>query len=300
MSTLKGATTSSQVSLPLKWFMPSPQADKCLRAQTIGGKGAFNGKLAKWIIGLMPPHEQYVEPFFGGGSVLLHKNPEGVSEVANDLNSELINFWAVLRTPEWFAEFQRCIEATPFSEAMFQCAANPRLAELFSGAVDRAVQFFILCRQSRQGLQKDFATLSKNRTRGGMNEQVSSWLTAVEGLPDVHARLKRVVVLNRPASEVIRQMDTPATVFYLDPPYLHETRSTVDAYKHEMSVEDHQALLEQLAGIKGKFLLSGYRSGIYDVAAESQGWNRHDYQIANNASSAAVKEVKTECLWTNF
>jgi len=273
------------VSIPLKWH---------------GGKGAFNGKLAKWIIGLMPPHICYVEPFFGGGSVLLHKKPEGVSEVVNDLNSELINFWAVLRAPEWFTEFKRCIEAVPFSEAMFENAKNPRFAELSNGAVDRAVRFFIRCRQSRQGLQKDFATLSKNRTRGGMNEQVSSWLTAIEGLADVHARLKRVVILNQPAIEVIRKTDVETTMFYIDPPYLHETRSTTGEYKHEMDTVDHRELLSVLAGIKGKMLLSGYRSALYDEFAASNNWNRHDFQIPNNASSSASKETKTECLWANF
>lgn len=277
---------SSQVTLPLKWH---------------GGKGAFNGKLAKWIISLLPPHAHYVEPFFGGGSVLLHKDPEGVSEVVNDLHQELINFWAVLRADEWFQEFVRCVSAVPFSEAMFDAAkTNPRCAELAGSAVDRAVQFFILARQSRQGLMKDFATLSRNRTRGGMNEQVSAWLTAIEGLPDVHARLKRVVILNRPATDVIRQQDGLGTCFYLDPPYLHETRSTTGEYAHEMTEDDHRKLLTVLASIEGRFLLSGYRSGLYDQYADLHGWLRHEYAIPNNAASGASKEIKTECVWTNF
>ena len=271
---------------PLKWH---------------GGKGAFNGKLAKWIISLMPSHTHYVEPFFGGGTVLLHKNPEGVSEVVNDLNSELMNFWAVLRAPEWFAEFSRCVSAVPFSEAMFDAAeTNAKYAEIAGEWVNRAVQFFIRCRQSRQGLQKDFATLSRNRTRGGMNEQVSAWLTAVEGLPDVHARLKRVVILNRPALHVIEQQDGPNTCFYLDPPYVHETRETTGDYVHEMTREDHFNLLCVIARIEGKFLLSGYQSSLYEGFAQQNGWTRHEFPIVNNASGKSEKEIKTECVWTNF
>ncbi len=30
---------------------------------------------------------------------------------------------------------------------------------------------------------RDFATLSRNRTRSGINEQVSAWLNVIEGLP---------------------------------------------------------------------------------------------------------------------
>lgn len=272
--------TAEQLSQPLKWH---------------GGKGAFNGKLAKWIISLMPPHTHYVEPYFGGGAVLLNKDPEGVSEVINDCNGELMNFWNVLATtPD---RMLRALWGTPFSEVAFDNAVKD-LAD--NDAVRRATAFFIRCRQSRQGLQKDFATLSRNRTRGGMNEQVSAWLSAVEGLPDVHARLKRVVVLCREARDVIIQQDGQQTCYYLDPPYLHETRVTTKGYKHEMSPEDHVLLLQTLKQIKGKFLLSGYYSELYHNYAVGNGWKRHEFEIVNNASSAGVKEIKTECVWTNF
>ena len=140
--------------------------------------------LAKWIIGFMPKHTHYVEPFFGGGSVLLRKGSEGVSEVANDLNRELANFWNVLRSPEYFDQLVRRIEATPFGERVFEASGQSGLEAANSSIVNRAWAFFVRARQSRQGLMKDFATLSRNRTRRGMNEQVSSWLTAIEGLPD--------------------------------------------------------------------------------------------------------------------
>ncbi len=202
--------------------------------------------LAKWIIEQMPPHTHYVEPFFGGGSVLLSKDPEGVSEVANDRNCELINFWRVLRSEIEFEKFCRAVQATPFSKVEFDEASY-----LSMDPVTRAVRFFIRNRQSRQGLMRDFATLSRNRTRRGMNEQVSSWLTAVDGLPEVHDRLKRVVIHNVPAVAVILSQDGPNTLFYCDPPYVHETRTARDAYEAEMSDDDHEELLYTLSQIEG-------------------------------------------------
>jgi len=84
--------------------------------------------------------------------------------------------------------------------------------------VHDAVSFFVECRMSLAGRGDQFAPLSRTRTRRGMNEQASAWLSAVDGLRAVHRRLRRVVVLNRPAIEVIQGQDGPDTLFYLDPP----------------------------------------------------------------------------------
>jgi DNA adenine methylase len=132
-----------------------------------------------------------------------------------------------------------------------------------------------------------------------MNEQASAWLTAVDGLPAVHTRLRRVVILNRPAMDVIPQQDGPQTCFYLDPPYVPFTRVALDAYGlHEMSAADHEALLRLLLTVKGKVLLSGYRSGMYDEIL--QGWARHDFDLPNNAAGGGHKRRMTECLWLNY
>jgi DNA adenine methylase len=134
-----------------------------------------------------------------------------------------------------------------------------------------------------------------------MNEQVAAWLSVIEGLPAVHARLKRVVILNQPALDVTRTQDGPRTLFYLDPPYAHETRATTGEYgQHEMTTHDHLVLLRTLMGIEGRFLLSGYRCDVYDEAAATGGWNRHDFELPNNASGSKAKKRMTESVWTNF
>lgn len=294
----------SKVAGPLKWH---------------GGKC----DLASWIIGLMPPRCKnpndpaeddpgwlhYVEPYFGGGAVLLANDPEGISEVVNDKNGELIHFWQTLANPVQFDRFQRVMQATGFGKPIYDQAAesDAALTELIDsrvpGAVDRlgrAVRFFIRCRQSLAGRMKGFTGITKTRTRRGMNNEVSAWLSCIEGLPAVHERLKRVLILNDDALTVIRKQDGPRTLFYLDPPYLHETRATTGEYAHEMTKADHVILLELLCGIKGRFLLSGYPSATYDEYHGLQGWKRHEMKINNHAAGGKTKRVMTECVWTNF
>ena len=286
-------TTRAAAAQPLKWH---------------GGKSYLAGK----IIDLMPTRVansnapaaddpgwvHYVEPYFGGGAVLLAQDPEGISEVVNDVNGELTNFWDVLKSPVDFADLQRTLSLTPCSKVEFERACS--ISEIAS-PVERAAAFFIRNRQSRQALGKDFCTLARNRTRRGMNELPSAWLGAIDGLPEIHARLQRVVILDsQDALKVIRQQDGPRTLFYLDPPYLHETRTVTDAYQHEMSPSDHAELLETLTLIEGRFLLSGYRSDIYDHFAESNGWNRADFEIDNKSGSGKTKRKMVECVWMNY
>lgn len=260
-----------------------------------GGKGAFKGKLARWIISLMPEHTHFGDVFFGGGSVTFHKDPEGVSEFANDLDGELTNFWQCLQDRRKFREMERVLSVTPLSGAEWNRAAG-----LVKTPAERAVRLFVRCRQSRQGLQKDYVTPTR-RTRRGMNEQVSAWLTAVDGLREVRDRLIRIEILNRPAVEVIRERDHENCLFYCDPPYLKSTRSSGGEYRQfEMSDDGHRELLCALDSIKGKFLLSGYRSQMYDQHARTHGWNRHEFEIPNNASSGRKKQAKTECVWSNL
>jgi DNA adenine methylase len=246
----------------------------------------------------MPEHLHYVETHAGGLSVLLAIDPEGRSEVVNDINGNLTNFWEVLKTPAAFKLLQRRLQATPFSESEWKQASRQLMLDEID--VPCAEKFFIHCRQSLAGRMSTFASLSKTRTRRNMNEQASAWLTAIEGLPEVHARLIRVAVLTDDAISVIQREDWKDTLFYLDPPYLQETRTAKEVYEHEMTPGQHEDLLKCLCDIKGKFVLSGYRSTMYDNIAEQQGWRREEYEIPNCAAGGQNKRKMTECVWMNY
>jgi DNA adenine methylase len=254
--------------------------------------------LAEEIVALMPEHVHYVEVYAGGLSVLLAR-PLGMSEVVNDIDGRLMNFWRVLQDDRSYYEFVRIINAVPFAEPMWEAMAQVvEDAIMETSPVRHAVAFFIRVRQSLAARQDAWAALSKTRTRRGMNEQASAWWSAVEGLPQVHERLKRVVILNKPALEVIEQQDGPTTLFYLDPPYWGDERTSKDVYKFEMDEHDHTMMLKTAMLCHGKVVISGYRSQLYDNSLAK--WRRVEFDVPNNAAGGETKARKIECVWMNY
>ena len=73
--------------------------------------------LAPWIISHFPEHRVYVEPFGGGGSVLLRK-PRSYAEVYNDLDAEIVNLFRVVR--ENGGELARLLYLTPFAREEYR------------------------------------------------------------------------------------------------------------------------------------------------------------------------------------
>ena len=242
----------------------------------------------------------YVEPYAGGLAVLLAQDPTGISEVVCDSNRQLTNFWRVLQNERLFRKFRKFMESVPFSEIEYNDAEQFLKGDPRKHPINSAAMFFVRCRQSMSGRMDCFAPVTRNRTRRAMNEQASAWLSAIDGLPEAHQRLRSVLVLEGPALRVIKKQDGPRTLFYLDPPYMKETRTAEDVFEHEMSDKQHENLLDCLTEIEGRFMLSGYRSVLYDHYADRYGWRREEMPIDNKSSSSKTKAQRVECVYMNY
>src|SRR3972149_9497502 len=222
--------------------------------------GWYGGKFShlEWLLPLLPKARHFCEPYSGSAAVLLNREPSPV-ETYNDIDGDVVNFFRVLRNRH--DELIRSIALTPFSREEFHVAVNgPTLGV---SDLERARRFYIRSRQARTGLAQT-ATLGRwancrNTSRAGMSGVVSRWLGGVEALQDIAKRLLRVQIENRPAIDIIRLYDEDKTVFYCDPPYMHETRGDTKAYGFEMTSDQHWELAETLQECKGLVAISGYR-----------------------------------------
>ena len=260
--------------------------------------GWYGGKFSHldFLLPNLPDDAKHFCDVFGGSAaVLINREPAPV-ETYNDLDSELVNFFATLRHPERGERLLKEIALTPFSREELALACTP---ELDLDSVERARRFYVRARQTRTGLAQ---TSSEGRwaqciltSRSGMAGAVSRWLGAIEGLPPIIDRLMRVQIENAPALEVIQRYDTPETLFYLDPPYVHDARGDKHAYYGEMTDAEHTELAELLHGIKARAAVSGYRSDLYDSLYA--GWRRVD-ALEKNCHS--VRQPRQESLWVNY
>jgi DNA adenine methylase len=258
--------------------------------------GWYGGKFSHldWLLPLLPECHHYCEPFAGSAAILLNRSPSPV-ETYNDLDGEVVNFFRVLRDSS--DELIRKIGLTPFSREEFSLACEPPPENVTD--VERARRFFIRARQVRTGLAQT-ASLGrwancKNTTRAGMSGVVSRWLGSVEALPSIAERLLRVQIENRPALELIDLYDESGTLFYCDPPYVHDSRGDSKAYGYELTDAQHGALASKLGSIKGKAAVSGYRCDLYEELF--RGWKRIDARVKQTHS---VKQPRQESLWVNF
>jgi len=255
---------------PLKWY---------------GGKQLF----VKKLLPLIPEHQTYVEPFVGGAALFFAKDPSPV-EVLNDLDSNLINFFRVLRDPLKFERFHHLVSLTVFSREEFHfCKA--RLQDT-QDDVERARRFFVVARQSYGGDFSGGFAYSVTDASRGMAKNVSAYLSAIDGLPEISARLRTAQIEHDDFRAVIKRFDRPGTFFYLDPPYVHSTRRCTGNYSCEMSDQDHEDLVALLLDLKGKAILSGYANPIYEPL-ERGGWERHDFftKMGNGKQRERIESV---------
>ncbi|MDB5174348.1 MAG: class adenine-specific methyltransferase [Phycisphaerales bacterium] len=247
--------------------------------------------LASRIIGFFPEHRVYLEPFGGGASVLLNKQPVDV-ETYNDLDHRISRLFKVLRDDG--ERFVGRAQLIPYSQIEFEQAA-----EYPEGAteLDMAICDFVRWRQSFGGKGQSWSYTTR-RARGGMAGDVNAWWTAIDCLPQIIDRLRRVQIICQSAFDAIPRFDHKEALIYCDPPYVHSTRTDKAVYHGEMNDKEHCELGAMLRKCKGKVIVSGYPSALYGEIYK--GWRRVQFDIANHASGGKNKARETECLWMNF
>lgn len=250
----------------------------------------FGGKwaIAPWIIEHMPDHRVYVEPFGGAASVLLRK-PRSKIEVYNDLDDEIVGIFRVLQDPVSCQALTRRLRRTPYSRREFELTFKPSADPVIRAqrAIVRAYMSFH--HEALFNLRETTFANAKHR-KSGNSCKAHEWANYPRNLVNICRRLTGVFIESHDALEVIRTQDAPDVLFFVDPPYLPSTRSNC-GYRCELTEQQHIALLETLCAAKGRVLLSGYPSDLYDQMLSD--WRR----VTRPHRAAGSARLRTEVLW---
>lgn len=259
--------------------------------------GYFGGKqrLAKKIVANLPPHNAWVDAFCGSAAVTLAKKPAPI-EVINDLNGEVVNFFRELRDNS--SEVCRLLRLTPYSREELRRA---RLPEMKLSDAERARRFFVAAMMAFNGCFGEAEggfSFTNSYTRRGMEARVSRWRTMPDYLSVIADRLAQVRIENKDAVSLFQEFaNRPATLVYLDPPYLAErTRG----YDHdENSEEFHERLVRAAVRAKCMVFLSGYENDLYDdYLTRPQGWRKRRMKTTTRGHNGKDFE-REEILWVN-
>jgi DNA adenine methylase len=247
-------------------------------------------KLLSTILTKIPDHKLYCEPFLGGAAIFFGKEQSEV-EVINDTNKELMNFYRVCK--EEFLDLQSLVRITLHSRKAHQDAhiinANPHLFT----TVQRAWAIWVLSSQSFSAMLD--GTWGYDKSKRTTTKKISN--KREQFTEELAIRLQDAQLECADALYVIQSRDTESSFFYCDPPYFNSDCGHYDGY----SIEDFEKLLQTLANVKGKFLLSSYPSPLLMKYAKANGWHQWSLEsgVSVNSKSGYMKR-KIEVLTANY
>lgn len=248
----------------------------------------YGGKqqMLRHILPLIPEHEVYIEPFFGGGAVFWAKQPANI-EIINDLNAHVVNFYKQLKSN--YTQLKALIDQTLHSRDQYKEALIIYHAPYLFDEIRRAWAFWVT-------------------TNMGYTRQIGSWGYALDGkmeryitrrkeeFTDVYSsRLESTQIECNDACQVIRSRDGEKSFHYLDPPYVGADQAHYGGY-----TQDHfDQLLTELSNIKGKFLLSSYPNDSLNAFKKQFNWHSKDIEMNLSASGKSGRK-KIEVLTANY
>lgn len=265
------------------------------KAKAAFGYYGCKQKVSSKLLDLLPPHNCWVELFCGSAAITLAKKAAPI-EIINDIDGNIVNVFKQLRNNP--TELISSIEFTPYAREEFLQTRNDN--ETLSD-LERARRFLVEAMMSINGVlagNKGGFSYSNSYSRSGKEARVNRWKNFPKRLSDVAGRLRDVRIENLDAIKLLKKfVNRPATLVYIDPPYLMDRDS---GYVNDArEVEFHIELLKLCNRAKCMILISGYENPVYEeFLSRVCGWKKET--ICTHTTPASGKKLhREEVVWIN-
>ncbi|MFZ7119501.1 MAG: DNA adenine methylase [Eubacteriaceae bacterium] len=205
----------------------------------VGGKS----RMVKKLLPMLPKHSGYVEVFGGAGWLLFGKEPSKW-EVLNDFDSNLMNFWSVVKNaPEQLID---SFKYTLVSRELFMEYKEIYKQNEYEDCIQRAHVFYYLV---KAGFGSSIVNPSFGTGKGKSNLNINN---IHDDIINTYERLKRVTIENKSFEDIIRIYDSAETFFFMDPPY----RNTCDYAVGHFTDNQYIKLAELCRNMKSRFIIT--------------------------------------------
>jgi len=249
-------------------------------------------RLIRDICKLIPPHEIYVEPFLGGGSVFWYKNKANKNYL-NDLDDFVVNNHKLLKNldlnqtytfPQWTNK-----EATKF---VYDTKHTTNKQKFIAGVLQSCGTY------SAMGQGNIYVEKSKNPDKKGRyknrGKDLRNKLENKEKLEKYKNKLKGVSITKQDYKILIKKYDSPRTFFFLDPPYEEAEKDKL----YKKSYFNMEELLKVVKSIKGKFMLTLNDSP--NIRRLFSGYNIKTLSLGHVGGTSQIGKARTELLIMNY
>lgn len=258
----------------------------------IGGKHF----LSNWIVEKIPEnHKIFVDVFAGSCVISLNKQPCEIT-IVNDLDSHLITFWKILQDAKKRERLITLLDSMLYSRVLWrELRERWKSGSIPGDTIERAGQWFFLNRSSYASDIRHGGYIGYTKGRN----MCKTFRNAVEQLDEVGEIVKTWIIENLDYKSCIARFDSPATVFFVDAPYLQDRARQY--YEHSFTLKDHKELADLLNNIRGKAMFCHHEYPEIDKLYA--GWHKYTFRSFKGSSktvSGIEKPSVLEVLYCNF